>query len=379
MVGYVLPNEEVYWGILIALYPMLTGIVAGSFIVSTLYYVFGIERFEKVSRLALIISIAFIVSSPLPLIADLKQPSRAFEIYLTPNLSSPMAIFGYLLVSYVLLMVVEALLIYSAFFVNKANLSAGIKRVFYRALALGRKKISEEGLKRDKRMIKGIALIGIPVASLFHAYVGFVFGSMKAGVWWATPIMPVSFLISAIVSGIALLIVAYVIAEKVSKGMVDRDLLNHAARFLGWFIILDLSFQLLEILFRSFMRYEEWLVVQEVFFNKLATSFVGIQLLFGATLPLLLLIVPSVRRSSLWVSVVSIIAIIGVFAYRWNTVIGGQLISRTAEGILEYSIPIFGRFGLVTAISILFLPLFIIMILLLIVPWKIEVKVKTIE
>ncbi len=48
-----------------------------------------------------------------------------------------------------------------------------------------------------------LTVVGIPSAFLLHGYVGFIFGSIKANPWWSTPLMPIVFLFSAIVSGIA--------------------------------------------------------------------------------------------------------------------------------------------------------------------------------
>ncbi len=44
LANYVFPNDlHVHWSLMIVLYPYITGIVAGAFIVSSLYHVFNIE------------------------------------------------------------------------------------------------------------------------------------------------------------------------------------------------------------------------------------------------------------------------------------------------------------------------------------------------
>jgi len=64
-------------------------------------------------------------------------------------------------------------------------------------------------LRWDHGLISFFAGIGIPWAFVLHGYVGFIFGSVKANAWWASPLMPIIFLMSAIVSGIAMLMLMY--------------------------------------------------------------------------------------------------------------------------------------------------------------------------
>ena len=70
-------------------------------------------------------------------------------------------------------------------------------------LTLGSNNISPASLRIDDQVGRIVTIIGIPSAFLLHGYVGFIFGSIKANPWWSTPMMPIVFLFSAIVSGIA--------------------------------------------------------------------------------------------------------------------------------------------------------------------------------
>src|SRR3990172_9430528 len=218
MLGYVFPNEsEFQWSILIVLYPFITGLVAGAFVVSSLYHVFGMKALKPVARLALIAALAFLLIAPLPLQAHLGRPERAFLIFLVPHFTSAMAGFGYIWMFYLILVVVETWLVFRADIVALAQTSPWPLNVVYRSLALGVYDVSEEAMEVDHKLIKVLAAIGIPAAALLHGYVGFIFGGIKANPWWSTPLMPVIFLLSAIVSGIALLILLYIVAMKIRK------------------------------------------------------------------------------------------------------------------------------------------------------------------
>ena len=85
-VGFTYPNEtEVPWSELIVIYPYITGLVAGAFVVSSLHHVFGMERFAPISKFALLTSLCFMFFAPTPLLFHLGQPTRALNAVLTPH------------------------------------------------------------------------------------------------------------------------------------------------------------------------------------------------------------------------------------------------------------------------------------------------------
>ena len=205
--GFMYPNEvELQWSILIVLYPFITGLVAGAFILASLERVFNVQAVRPTYRLALLTALAFLLVAPLPLQMHLGHPERSFEMYLTPHRTSAMAMFGFVYLWYLMVvLVVEIWLDYrqGARAARRAP-ARGLKRLFYRVLTLGSDNISPEALRIDDRVGRIVTIIGIPSAFLLHGYVGFIFGSIKANPWWSTPMMPIVFLFSAIVSGIAI-------------------------------------------------------------------------------------------------------------------------------------------------------------------------------
>ena len=104
MIGFAYPNEStIEWDLLIVIYPYITGLVAGAFVISSLYHVFGLTKLKPVARLSLITALAFLLVTPLPLIVHLGRPERALEMFLRPNLISAMSAFGYIWLLYLLL------------------------------------------------------------------------------------------------------------------------------------------------------------------------------------------------------------------------------------------------------------------------------------
>ena len=210
--GFMYPNEvELQWSILIVLYPFLTGIVAGAFILASLERVFNVEEVKPTYRLALLTALSFMIVAPLPLQLHLGHPERSFEMYLTPHSTSAMAMFGFVYLWYLLaVLVIEIWLDFRKDIVRMALESTGWRRVVYRVMALGSYNVSPRALEIDEKIGRFVTIVGIPSAFLLHGYVGFLFGSIKANPWWSTPLMPIVFLFSAIVSGIAAVLLLYI-------------------------------------------------------------------------------------------------------------------------------------------------------------------------
>src|SRR6201997_2480289 len=217
------PNEiELQWSVLIVLYPFLTGLVAGAFILASLERVFQVQAVKPTYRLALLTALSFLLVAPLPLQLHLGHPERSLEMYLTPHRSSAMAMFGFVYLWYLMaVLLLEIWLDYRLDIVVKSQTTTGVKRLIYRALTLGSSHISERSLHIDERLGYFITGIGIPSGFLLHGYVGFVFGSVKANPWWSSPMMPVVFLFSAIVSGIALVLLLYMVLSWWRRVAID--------------------------------------------------------------------------------------------------------------------------------------------------------------
>ena len=363
--GYSFPNDiHVLWSLMIVMYPYITGLVAGSFVVSSLYHVFGRHELKPISRLALVGSLAFLLFATLPLVNLLGHPERAFNIMITPNFSSAMAAFGIFYTMYLVVVMLEIWLVYRTDIILLARRSRGLKRRLYALMALGVYDTSEASRKLDHRIIMVLAAAGIPMACILHGYVGFMFGSVKANSFWSTPLMPIIFLCSAITSGIAMVVVLYQILSKITGKTIDADCIQSLSRWLWGFAIVTVTVELLEIISLAYERSEEWMVVGPLLGGKLAFSFIGVQLVFGSLIPIILLGVVVLMRPFLtnplrntMAFVASLILLIQVLSMRWNVVIGGQMFSKSMMGFREsYQPGLFEKEGIAVAIGIFLLP-----------------------
>src|SRR5512139_2753746 len=174
--GFIYPNElELQWSVLIVLYPFITGLVAGAFILASLERVFNVQAVKPTYRLALLTALAFLLVAPLPLQLHLGHPERSFEMYLTPHTASAMAMFGFVYLWYLMaVLVLEIWLDYRRDIVLMWRDARGWRRLLYGALALWSNNITEEALEFDDRLGRFLTIIGIPSAFLLHGYVGFI-------------------------------------------------------------------------------------------------------------------------------------------------------------------------------------------------------------
>ncbi len=367
--GFLFPNDlRILWELMIVMYPYITGLVAGAFILSSLYHVFKRDELRPIGRLALVASLGFLLFAPLTLLLHLGQPQRCFNIMLTPNLSSAMAMFGFIYAAYLSLLVFEIWLVHREDIIMLARRSRGFWRGVYKCLALGVYDISPESRRVDHNVLVILAGIGIPGAALLHGYVGFIFGAVKANPWWSTPLMPIIFLCSAIVSGIAMVVILYQIGMKFSGRKIDAPCMQSLARWLWLFVIVSVTLELLEITTLAYEAAEEWDIIGPLLTDQLAFSFIGIQIILGAMVPIILLgivvllsryLTDQIRNTLCFVA--SLLLLCQVFAMRWNVVIGGQLFSKSLLGSRESHTPgLLEKEGIVPAIFILVAPLIFI-------------------
>jgi Ni/Fe-hydrogenase subunit HybB-like protein len=375
--GFMYPNEvELQWSVLIVLYPFITGLVAGAFILASLERVFRVEAVKPTYRLALLTALAFLLVAPLPLQLHLGHPERSLEMYLTPHRSSAMAMFGFVYLWYLMaVLLLEIWLDYRRDIVLKSKSSTGPMRFVYRLLTLGSENISARSLRIDEQLGYMITLVGIPSAFLLHGYVGFIFGSVKANPWWSSPLMPIVFIFSAMVSGIAAVMLLYMVSARLRGSPIDIRCLDKIAQYLFYTFVIDFSLEMLDLLQRIYEADESFRSLDFMVHTRLWTSQVIIQILLGTVTPITLLGATQVVKFSDVVrkrlyALGGCLTLIGIFAMRWNVVIGGQLFSKSFLGYTTYKMGFATREGLLTAIVLMLLPFGILWVLVkLLPPW----------
>ncbi|MEI7728561.1 MAG: NrfD/PsrC family molybdoenzyme membrane anchor subunit [Verrucomicrobiota bacterium] len=371
--GYVYPNEQnLLWSVLIVVYPYITGLVAGAFIMASLVRVFKVSALEPVYRMSLLISFSFLLVAPLPLLFHLGHPERCLEVMMTPHVSSPMAMFGFVYAWYIMaVLLLELWFDYRRDFVIWGKSTPGFQGFMYRLFTLGVNDLSPAALHLDETMGRAITIIGIPSAFLLHGYVGFIFGSIKANPWWGNVLMPVIFIFSAIVSGIALCVALYVVLTRLRGRKLDDACLDEMGKFLFYALLFDFAIETLDWVHRLYSAEESIHVLKQLASGKLFYTLLIGQACLGTLLPFLLLgstqlfrarIPMAVRRVFYFVS--SLLIVCGVLAMRWNVVIGGQLFSKSLRGFTTYKMELGGQEGWLMAAALVLLPFGILAVML---------------
>jgi len=211
---------------------------------------------------------------------------------------------------------------------------------------------------------------------LLHGYVGFIFGSIKANPWWSTVMMPVIFLFSAMVSGIALVMFIYMAVSYFRKQKIDMNVLDTIAKYLFYILIIDFSLESLDQIHRIYVADESFDILKILVHGKLFFSFFIMQIALGTLVPLFTLGYLQFKkprekvRKTIYL-LLSILVLVGIFFMRWNVVIGGQLFSKSFYGFTTYKASILEGTDVTLSLLWFILPFFILAFLLwLLPPWK---------
>jgi Ni/Fe-hydrogenase subunit HybB-like protein len=382
--GFMYPNEiGLQWSVLIVLYPFITGLVAGAFILASLERVFRVEAVKPTYRLALLTALSFLIVAPLPLQFHLGHPERSPEMYFTPHSTSAMAMFGYVYLWYLMaVLVFEIWLDYRREIVMMSQQSKGLARLAYRIMTLGSSNVSPRSLHIDERVGWVVTIIGIPSAFMLHGYVGFIFGSIKANPWWSSPLMPIVFIFSAMVSGISAVMLLYMATTKLRGKKIDMRCVDTIAMYLFYTFIIDFSLEMLDLIHRIYEADESFRSLNFMVHTRLYIPHIVIQIFLGTLVPLVLLGItqvfklPEVTRKRMY-GIAGCLTLMGIFAMRWNVVIGGQLFSKSFLGYTTYKMALVTKEGFLMAAALSLLPFGILWVLVkLLPPWPEEEVVQ---
>jgi len=287
----VFPQET--FGTLIAIYFYLTGLSAGSFVLSTLAYVFGMEKYRPIGKIGVILAALFLVMAPLALLIHVGQPFKAWHLFVHLNITSPITWGSFLLTLYPINCVIYGWYMF----------------------------------RENQKMTRLFGMIGIPLAIFVHGYTGFILALGKARALWNTALMPFLFLVSAMVSGIALMILISIIRDRFfsKEKVINRDLVFGLGNFLAAMILIDLFLVLSDVLVLLVSHTEAQEAAHLILRGKFSMLFIGVENVLGKIVPVLLLLIPRWRNLAT-VTLASILVVVGIFFMRYVVVLGGEFL-----------------------------------------------------
>ncbi len=289
---YTVPHGEAF-GLSIAIYFYLTGLSAGSFIISTLAYGFGFEKYKPLGKVGVVIATLLLIAAPMFLLAHSGRPLRAWHLFVYLSGTSPISWGSFLLTIYPINCIVYGYFMF----------------------------------KGDKARTKLFGLIGIPLALMVHGYTGFILSFAKAHALWRSSMMPILFLTSALVSGVAMMILVTIIKDRFfsKDGKSNTELMNGLGQMLLWLLVFDLFLSLSDVGVHYFGERESMETARLFLTGAFAPLFLGVETLLGKVIPLVLVSSPRMRNTAVY-GFAAVLVMVGIFCMRFNVVMGGEYI-----------------------------------------------------
>ncbi len=311
--GLVVTNlsDLVPWGLWITVDLSAIALSAGAFMFSAAVYLLGIKRLRPVARTAVFVGMIGYSMAILTLMLDLGRPERAWHAVAYGNIHSPLWEVTMCVILYSMVLGLEVVPIFGqADFIKGRwpRLSGKMRKVHHLAPIL--------------------AVFGLGLSLLHQSSLGAAYGVLKARPIWYRPSLAVLFIVSAMVAGPALTVLASKVASRIStKARVNDDLLDQVLRFIGWALVAYLYFRFWDALAMSY-TYEPGRTegLNMLTRGPLAFNFWVGEIILGIVIPMIILLSSRLRKQSRLQILALILVVGGLAAYRWDTNMVGLLV-----------------------------------------------------
>jgi len=293
-------SREVPWGILIIGYSFLVGISAGSAVIGSLAHVFKVSAFHVMSKRVALISLATLVGAFFIIFWELAGPYqlqtlRLLKYYTNFEITSPI---WWMVTLYMIELPLLAIEVY--FLLGKKHESA-----FF------------------------ASLIGLFLGVVAYSTLAFVFASNATRPLWHTTSFSLFFLISATASGAAVVLMMIFLS---GKGTALRENVSALSKMLFLALCIMFFIDTWNVFLNTYGVESELDATMKLFIGDgvMANNFYYFELLLGIIVPMILL-VASGFKSAFFSALAGLSMLIGVFFSRFDTIIGGQLLSRPSS------------------------------------------------
>ncbi|MBA4536741.1 polysulfide reductase NrfD [Bacillus aquiflavi] len=317
------------WGAWIAFYIFFVGLSAGSFLLSTLIFVFGMKEYERIGKAALFTAIVCMIVALTFVLMDLGRPERFLNAVIYWNVTSALAWEVHFYLVYIALLSVELYIAMREDLVQLAQkYNYTIKGKIAKLITFKNATINAYTKKRDHMWMKILGTIGIPIAIIgVHGGTGTIFALVKARPGWNTALFPIIFVVSAMVSGTALLLAMYVIKKKAQKQPIDMRMIKSLANLMVAFLMIDLGLQFYENLTAVYGLEKEHLnTLGTMMASRYSWSYWGIQIFLGAVVPITIVFWKKTKNSANALLLAAILIVIGIIGVRFNIVVPSLIV-----------------------------------------------------
>jgi formate dehydrogenase iron-sulfur subunit len=361
------------WGLWILFDLVWIAVAAGAFAMAGVIYVFQRKDLYGLGRTAVLTGLLSYSFVTVTLVADLGLPWHAYQLGLQAPGHSAMFEVSWCVGLYVTILLLEFLPVpferwgfqrataawrrWNGAYVAAAVtlfvylLSRNLIYAFATAVIFGALAWIFRARDQKAEPIM-LAIAAVTLSTMHQSSLGSLYllmPNMLAPQWWS-PVMPVSFFLSSIVAGTALVILIDMWIAKAWRRPLEFTRLASVGQITFWALLVYLVFRLGDMALRN--------QLSGVFAGRLGMAFAA-EILLGGVLPLVLLARRSLRERSDVLFVAALLAVLGVTYNRMNVVLfamtfRGRMPWRAPEGyapsIVEWGISI----GLIAATIFLF-------------------------
>lgn len=279
-------NNVNSWGLYIIAFMYFVGLSAGGLIVVAAAQLTGTEQLRPLSRVAVILSGAAIILAALFVIPDLGRPDRVYNLVTSGQFYSPLVWDVFVIVTYLVIAGVDLWLLTRP--------------------------------RESGRALTIMALVALPVAVLVHSVTAWIFGLVVARPFWNTPLLAPLFISSALVSGLALLLVVTLILRRLNILKVEKEVLDSLGKLMAWFIAVDLFLLFAEVLTTIASNVSDHKDQVLSLLNGELAVFFWPEVILGGLVPFAIFALPQTRRNNGLLGLAGTLAVVGILLKRLN-------------------------------------------------------------
>lgn len=312
--GLVVTNltNLVPWGLWIGIDLSAIALSAGAFSLSAAVYLLGWKPLQPLARTAVFIGLVGYSMAMMTLLMDIGRPDRFWHAIAFWNIHSPLWEVTMCVVLY-----------FSVLLLEVAPIFGGTSWFKARWPWLASK------LQKIHKFSPVLAIAGLGFSLLHQSSLGATYGVLKARPIWYKPSLAVLFIVSAVIGGLALTVLASKLAALFSeRANVRDDLLDKVSHVIGWMLLGYLYLRFWDTLGMEYTlepgRTEGLHLLTS---GSLAFNFWIGELLLGIAVPAIILMVGRLRQQPRLHLLALVLVVGGLVAYRWDTNIVGQLVA----------------------------------------------------
>lgn len=322
--------KAIAWGLLIPSYVFFVP-AAGATLVNSIYTVFRAPQFIPIIKRAIYLSLVLCVPAWILIIfGSLARWWQFYNIYLLYNVTSRIALNGILVISLGLALFIELIVV-----------------------------LRQETMPKWAPRVTGV--IALASVITVHTNLGAIFGAVNARPLWSSYLLPLQFVVSAMLAGTVLTVLFISVTYLFRRGNIPsevKELFSRDYRFIA-IVLIIINWVLIAGKWAPLVfDPEELRHLLLLLAGPFSPAFWGLEVVLGTVVPLILLFYRRTRQSTAWLLIAAALIVVGLFAAKYDLIIGGQsiggLFSRVFIPYLPSAAEIFVLVGGVAVLLLLY-------------------------